>query len=134
MEKVRIAGKMRRYINSSLKRNESIGLSPHLTARLNSSRVCLLSTLSNSVLLNTFWRQPLPLSTLARIAWVQFLPLLPFPHESPFPEGLARMQCPGKMVIKEMLQVHSLCQSSTSAHLLIPLVTSTVYNTFCLVL
>jgi hypothetical protein len=31
MEKVRIAGKMRKYINSSLKRNESTGLSPHLT-------------------------------------------------------------------------------------------------------
>ena len=31
MERVRIAGKMRRYINSSLKRSESIGLSPHLT-------------------------------------------------------------------------------------------------------
>jgi hypothetical protein len=31
MEKVRIAGKMRRYIKSPLKRNEFIGLSPHLT-------------------------------------------------------------------------------------------------------
>jgi hypothetical protein len=31
MENIRIAGKMRKYINSSLKRNESIGLSPHLT-------------------------------------------------------------------------------------------------------
>ena len=31
MEKIRIAGKLRRYINSSLKRNESTGLSPHLT-------------------------------------------------------------------------------------------------------
>jgi hypothetical protein len=32
MEKVRIAGKMRKYVNSSLNRNESIGLPPHLTA------------------------------------------------------------------------------------------------------
>ena len=31
MENIRIAGKLRRYINSSLKRNESIGSSPHLT-------------------------------------------------------------------------------------------------------
>ena len=31
MEKIRIAGKLRRYINSSLKRNESIRSSPHLT-------------------------------------------------------------------------------------------------------
>ena len=31
MENIRLAGKMRKYINSSLRRSEAIGLSPHLS-------------------------------------------------------------------------------------------------------